>query len=222
MRMRTGFGRTLQVNIATVLLGLAMVHGVVAHGLFWTRFVPSGSMKPTLYDGDHVLGFPSAKAKPPARGDVVVFRLTSDPAMEYVKRVVGLPGERVQMVNGVLHLDGRPVPRERLGRFAEAGAGAQTFVRWRETLPNGVSYETINLAAPGFLANTEVFTLPAGQYFVLGDNRDNSADSRLTKVGFVPAGNVIGRAALVYFSVDHEATSVFRVVRWSRLFTIVH
>jgi signal peptidase I len=220
MRTRKSLGRTLQVNIATVLLGLAMVHGVVAHGLFWTRLVPSGSMKPTLYDGDHVLGFP--KGEPPARGDVAVFRLSSDPAMEYIKRVVGLPGERVQMVDGVLHLDGRPVRRERIGPFAEAGADGPAFVRWRETLPNGVSYETINLAEPGFLANTEVFTLPAGQYFVLGDNRDNSVDSRLAKVGFVPAGNFIGRAALVYFSVDHEATSVLRVVRWSRLFTIVH
>jgi signal peptidase I len=220
MRTRTGFGRTFHVNIATVLLALLMVHGLA--GVFWTRLVPSGSMKPTLYDGDYVLGFPKDEAQPPTRGDVMVFRLPSDPATDYIKRVVGLPGERVQMVDGGLHLDGQPVRRERIGTFAETGAYAQTFVRWRETLPNGVSYETINLAEPGFLANTAVFKVPAGQYFVLGDNRDNSVDSRMSKVGVVPAGNFIGRAALVYFSIDHEATSVFTTVRWSRLFTIVH
>lgn len=220
MRRRTGFGRTLQVNIATVLLAFLAAHGLM--GMFWTRLVPSGSMKPTLYDGDYLLGFPSDEGEPPARGDVMVFRLPTDRNTEYIKRVIGLPGERVQMVDGALQVDGRPVPRVQIGTLAEAGEAGQTFIRWRETLPNGVSYETINLPQPGFLANTAIFTVPPAQYFVLGDNRDNSVDSRTAKVGFVPAGNFIGRPALIYFSIDHEATSVFSRVRWRRLFTTVH
>jgi len=220
MRTRTGSGRTFHVHIATVLLALLMVHGLA--GMFWTRLVPSGSMKPTLYDGDYLLGFPKDETELPARGDVMVFRVPTDGGTDYIKRVVGLPGDQVQMLNGVLHIDGRPVRRERIGAFSETGAGTQAFVRWRETLPNGVSYETINHTEPNFLGNTAVFTVPPGQYFVLGDNRDNSVDSRMSKIGFVPARNFVGRAALVYFSIDHEATSVFTTVRWSRLFTIVH
>src|SRR5258708_7534345 len=108
MGARTGFGGTLRVNFVTVLISLLLYQGLhLPSGLIWTRVVPSASMRPTLLDGDYVLGFPKADAKAPAsRGDVVVFSLPSDPATEYVKRVVGLPGDRVQMIDGVLFING--------------------------------------------------------------------------------------------------------------------
>jgi signal peptidase I len=224
MGARTGLGRSLKVNTATILLSLGLYTGsLMPERLVWTRVVPSQSMKPTLYDGDYVLGFPKATGIAPAgRGDVVVFSLPADPSTDYIKRVIGLPGERVQLIDGVVHINGQPVKRQPIAKSSDATLGAQNFTRWRETLPNGLSYETVELTKPGFLANTMIYTVPERSYFMLGDNRDNSVDSRLlAKVGYIPADNIVGRAAIVYFSIDHEATSLFSVVRWSRLFTIV-
>jgi len=130
-------------------------------------------------------------AAQPQRGDVVVFRLPKNDATDYVKRIVGRPGDRIQMVAGVLHINGAPIKHERM---VASGNGAKRC-------PNGVSYSTLDLQDNGFLDNTQVYTVPVGHYFMLGDNLDNSTDSRvLAAVGYVPFDNIIGRVERIYYS----------------------
>jgi signal peptidase I len=191
--------------------------------LFQQFSIPSGSMADTLLVGDYFFvskysyGFShySLPFSPPLfsgriwsadpqRGDVVVFRLPKDDRVDYIKRVVGLPGDRIQMINGLLHINGAPVKRERIEDFIDTDESgkARPVKRWRETLPNGVSYTTIEMLENGFYANTPVYEVPAGHFFTMGDNRDNSTDSRvLSQVGYVPLENLIGRAQLIFFSI---------------------
>ena len=123
-------------------------------------------------------------------------------------RIVGLPGDRIKMRDGQLYINGAAVARERAADFAlDVGAGFPQHVRrWRETLPNGVSYETLDLEDNGPLDNTPEFTVPPDNYFMLGDNRDNSIDSRMPDVGYVPAENLIGRIVMIFYSVNPNST----------------
>jgi signal peptidase I len=165
----------------------------------------------------------------PERGDVVVFKLPKDNETDYIKRVIGLPGDRIQMLDGVLHINGVAVKRERISDYVDPnGEGFGTPVkRYRETLPNGVSYETLDTQEGSVSDNTREYVVPAGHYFMMGDNRDNSEDSRfLNHVGYVPIENLIGRADLIFFS--HNGTaSIFEVwrwpfaIRWNRFFSWV-
>jgi len=223
---------------------IALVIRVV---LFQPFNIPSGSMKPTLLVGDYLFvsqfsygysrySLPFSPplfsgrilASPLQRGDVAVFRLPKDDSSDFIKRVIGLPGDRIRMVDGLLHINGVPVKRERIGDFIDDETGRPERVRrWRETLPNGVSYETLDLEDNGFLDNTQEYLVPPGHYFMMGDNRDNSTDSRvLSAVGYVPFENFIGRAQIIFFSIgDGEpAWHIWSwpwAVRWRRLFTIV-
>ena len=168
--------------------------------------IPSGSMVPTLLIGDLILvnkyhygiRLPVINKKiisnnDVQRGDVVVFRLPKDDSVDYIKRVIGLPGDRLQMIDGVLNINGEPVKRERISDFVtdEDGGGLKRIKRWRETLPNGVSYTTLDLVDNGFYDNTPVYTVPPGHFFMMGDNRDNSSDSR--SWGFLPTDHVVGK-----------------------------
>ena len=196
--------------------------------------IPSELMVPTLISGDYVLvskisygygpySLPLATAGLshripaswlPERGDVVVFRVTGKTAVDFIKRVVGRPGDRVQMTKGVLSINGVAVPRQRIGDITIEGSN-QHGTRYRETLPSGVSYLTLSLNDNGIYATTPEYTVPPGHYFVLGDNRDNSVDSRmLDQVGYVPVENMIGRAELIVFSSQSG-------VLWDRLFQLV-
>jgi len=189
--------------------------------------IPSTSMMPTLLEGDYLFvskyaygyarntsPFPPIGGSrfwaEPARGDVVAFFLPKDNSTVYVKRVVGLPGDRIQIKEGALTINEVAVAREPMADFeGEDACGAsdpQGVKRWRETLPNGVSYQTLDcIVDNGFYDNTVVYTVPAGHYFMLGDNRDNSVDSRVrSQVGTIPLQNIIGRAAMVFFSIGSE------------------
>ncbi|PDT91265.1 signal peptidase I [Bradyrhizobium sp. Y36] len=190
--------------------------------------IPSGSMAPTLMVGDYVFAakyaygygrysipfapsFISGRvlAADPAYGDIVVFRTAKDNSVDYVKRVVGLPGDRIQMRQGQLILNDRPVTRvalETKPAGSTCGGDEDAKVkRWRETLPNGASYVTNDCDDNGYLDNTSVFTVPPGHFFVLGDNRDNSTDSRMMSTfGFVPMDNLIGKVTRIFWSLDED------------------
>ncbi len=160
----------------------------------------------------------------PGRGDVIVFRLPKDTTTDYVKRVVGLLGDRIQMKDGELHINGTAVKRERVESFedwAVCGGGPSKVKRWRETLPVGATYETLDCVDRGFYDNTNVFTVPAGHLFVLGDNRDNSTDSRVTSVGYIPLENLVGRVGMIFFSRDADGDGTPTVIRCERIGTVV-
>jgi signal peptidase I len=168
--------------------------------------IPSASMEPTLHVGEYFLANMRAfQEREPARGDIVVMTLPRDPSMTWVKRIIGLPGEKVQMKNGILHIDGQAVPTVDAGTYklVSAGQPEKSVPLKRETLPNGVSFTTIDLVSNGFYDNTPVYQVPENHYFALGDNRDNSTDSRvLSQFGYVPRANVIGRISWIYWSPD--------------------
>jgi len=221
---------TLLLVIVLVPLAVAVVLSplLICTFLFQPFIIPAGSMKLTLFVGDYIFvskfsygynrySFPFSPplalvsgrvfASEPARGDVVVFRLPKDPSIDYVKRVIGMPGDRIQMTNGLLHINGTPVKRERIEDFVETDDnGREVHIKqWRETLPNGVSHPTLDMIKNGVYDNTKEYHVPAGHYFMMGDNRDNSVDSRIeNQVGYVPAENLIGRVQIRFWSVDGQ------------------
>ena len=166
----------------------------------------------------------------PKRGDIAVFRPPGDAEEDFIKRVIGLPGDKIQMIEGRLYINGEIVPREADKKVKTADAyGVETEVpTYIETLPGGVKHQIIEIQGDnGYLDSTKVFEVPQGDYFMMGDNRDNSTDSRVPPdqggVGFVPFENFVGRAEVIFFSVrDGEAAWQFWkwpwTVRWNRLF----
>ena len=225
-----GIWETVKVIIQALLIAL-----VFRTFLYHPFNIPSGSMVPTLLVGDYLFvskfsygysrySFPITLpfidgriwGGEPERGDIAVFRLPRDPNTDYIKRVIGLPGDRIRVVDGLLQINGEPVERERVEDFVGENAfGQQVPIRqYRETLPNGVTYMTLDLTDNSEKDTTETYEVPPGHYFMMGDNRDNSTDSRfLQLVGFVPEENLIGRAEIIFFSVDEEAPA-WAVWQW--------
>jgi signal peptidase I len=239
-RKEGGIGETVRVVFHALIIAL-----VIRTFLFQPFNIPSGSMEETLQIGDYLFvskfsygyshySLPLSPnlfsgrvwASQPSRGDVVVFRLPKDDSTDYIKRVIGLPGDRIQVIRGVLNINGDPIKYEKLDEYVDAQRGAR-IQRWRETLPNGVTYITAHFDEATLANNTQVYVVPPDHYFMMGDNRDNSQDSRfLSQVGYVPFENIIGRAQIIFFSIGEgeHAWQIWRwpwAVRWTRLFTLV-
>ncbi|WP_112941367.1 MULTISPECIES: signal peptidase I [unclassified Rhizobium] len=228
------------IKVIVQALVLAMVIRTV---LFQPFTIPSGSMMPTLLVGDYIFvnkfsyGYSKYSlpfspnlfsgrifASEPKRGDVVVFRFPPNPDVDYIKRLVGLPGDHIQVTDGVLYVNGKAVPKVPDGTFNSdyAQDPGQDVPVFRETLDNGVTYDTLDQSPVSRGDNTREFIVPEGHYFMMGDNRDNSLDSRFD-VGFVPAENLVGRASIIFFSLGNDTS--FREIwkwpsnmRWDRLF----
>ncbi len=236
-----GLGETVSVIVQALLLAL-----VIRTFLFQPFSIPSGSMRPTLLEGDYLFvtkwaygysrySFPFGPpifdgriwGSQPQRGDVVVFKFPPNPSVDYIKRVIGLPGDTIQMKEGQLYINGEPVKREKVGQIdnPDITEVARPVDVYKETLPNGVSYDTLDLSPNSIGDNTREFVVPPGHYFMMGDNRDNSSDSRFT-VGYVPAENLVGRANILFFSIGGGASPLEiwkwpSLVRFSRLFTFI-
>ena len=231
---------TIKTVVYAVLI--ALVVRTVAYEPF---NIPSGSMVPTLLIGDYLfvskfsygysryslpLGLPLFSGRilshSPERGDVAVFKLPTDNSTDYIKRVIGLPGDHIQMKNGILYINDQPCPRKRIEDYLyrEGNGAVILLAQYIETLPNGREHPIIKMGDNGPLDNTQVYTVPPGEYFMMGDNRDNSQDSRvLSAVGYVPAENLVGRAEFIFFSID-GSTRFWELWKWpfairySRLF----
>lgn len=206
--------------------------------------IPSSSMVPGLLVGDYLFvskysyGYSSLSSlfgvlplrgrlfgAEPARGDVAVFKLPQDNRTDYIKRIVGLPGDKLQMRNGLLYINGVAVERQKL---AEPVAGeyltpSPNAVDYFETFPDGHKHVIREEGDAMSLDDTDVFMVPEGHYFAMGDNRDNSQDSRTKNVSFIPADNLVGKAQVLFFSLD-EGARFWEIwkwpssVRWGRLF----
>jgi signal peptidase I len=244
-RRQGGLAETIRTMAGALIIAL-----VIRTLLFQAFTIPSGSMEATLLVGDYL--FVSTYAygythyalplspplfsgrifgSQPKRGDVVVFRLPWDDSVDYIKRVIGLPGDRIEMIDGRLHINGTAVKRERVEDYVDTDDGYPIRVRrWRETLPNGVSYETLDRVENSEYDNTAPYIVPAGHFFMMGDNRDNSNDSRVPParggVGYVPFENILGRAEIIFFSIGDGASAwqLWRwpwSLRWRRLLTVV-
>ncbi len=212
--------------------------------------IPSGSMIPTLEVGDFVLvskysyGYSRFSlifspnlfegrvfSTPPERGDVAVFRNPTQPDIDYIKRVIGLPGDRIQMRDGRLYINGVRVERTQIEpySFRLSDGRVRELPQYMETLPNGKSYKIIEgLGDRGGLDNTMEYLVPAGSYFMMGDNRDNSTDSRVTsKVGAVPLDHFIGPATSVVMGFE-DHTHWYNPISWftgfktERAFNSIH
>ncbi len=225
-------------------VAFALVIAFVVRTFLYQPFnIPSGSMIPNLLVGDYLfvnkfaygysnlatfMGFLPFKGRlfgaPPQRGDIIVFKLPSDTSTDYIKRLIGVPGDRVQMREGRLYINDQEIPRELQAVTPPlsplwGGRATETYV---ETLPNGVRHLIQEEGDDRPLDSTPVFEVPPGHYFFMGDNRDNSRDSRTDLVGFVPAENLVGRASFLFFSL-HDGTHAWEfwtwpwTIRWDRL-----
>jgi signal peptidase I len=237
------FLKRIMIVIAALLLFWMIVRTV----LFSLFSIPSVSMMPTLLVGDYIfvnkfaygyskysLPFSSnlfsgriLEFNAPNRGDVVVFRLPRNPAVTYVGRLVGLPGDRIQMKAGVLFINDQPVQKQPDGvvDFNDVFGSHTDVLVFREWLDNGVSYQVLDQIKDSRGDNTPEFVVPQGQYFMMGDHRDNSNDSRFD-VGYVPAENLVGRVSVIFFSLNKDEpldsdSETPDYVRWDRLFKVV-
>src|SRR3984957_15352546 len=247
-----GIGETIKTIIYAIVIALFI------RTFFYEPFsIPSASMVPTLLIGDYlfvskfsygysrysmplalplILGPTRLFARPPQRGDVAVFKQPRDPSVDFIKRIVGLPGDTLQMKDGVLNINDKPVTLQRIGDYYYAapffrapGRRAGNFAQYLDTPPGGRQHIIIkNCSLPQF-DNTQLFTVPADHYFMMGDNRDDSADSRdpTSGVGYVPVENLVGRAEFIFYSTDGYAAwwEPWKwpfTVRYDRLLTAIH
>jgi signal peptidase I len=235
-------------NIKTIIYAV-LIATVIRTIAFEPFNIPSGSMIPTLLVGDYLFiskysyGY-SKYSLPfsldlfsgriwgslPQRGDVVVFKYPRDNSTDYIKRVIGLPGDRIQMRDGYLYINDQELPRVFIGPYASGDNISIEGREYIETLPNGLKHEILKLTDSGFANNTQEYQVPPGYVFCMGDNRDNSLDSRFLTgrgVGFVPVENLLGRAQFVFLSLDGNSP-VWEFwkwpfeIRWNRILMSIH
>lgn len=223
------FWAELRETIKTLVF--AVIFAFIFRSFAYEPFhIPSDSMKSNLLVGDYLFvskfsygysrfsfpffGWPHWHGRLlehlPKRGDIVVFRPPGKPSEDFIKRLIGLPGDRIQMKDSILYINGNSMPKEYVDEWTDTAPDGRsgrtiTYKRYRETLPEGKSYYILNNQLPGAVENTQEFTVPQGHYFMMGDNRDDSHDSRYQDgpkplVGFVPEENFVGRADIIMFS----------------------
>ncbi len=229
----TGWAETVRTFIYAVVIAFGV------RTLAYEPFnIPSGSMIPTLLIGDYLFvskfsygyskhtlsfGVPLFEGRIfghlPDRGDVIVFKLPRDNKTDYIKRLIGLPGDRIQMIAGVLTINGQPVGMQRIDDVTATNHMGQRvrIAQFLETLPGGKVHKIFKETTSGPYNNTPIYVVPPHNYFMMGDNRDNSLDSRVPPefngVGFVPEENLVGRAEFIFFSLD-EGTRFWELWRW--------
>lgn len=227
------------VEIVKTIVYALLIALVLRVLLFQPFTIPSASMEPNLYEGDYIIvskfnygysrhstpiSLPTSMfsgrlfGREPTRGDIIVFKLPRDNKTDYIKRLIGLPGDRIQVKQGLVYINDKPIIRKPMpGGTEDMGYGVLRPVqRFQETLPNGVTYLTNSYGPDGDVDNTGVYVVPEGHYFMMGDNRDNSLDSRFpleVGVGFVPAENLEGPAQIVLLSWTPGA-SIFKPWTW--------
>lgn len=240
-------GGTLE--FVKIIIHAVLIAFVVRTLVFQPFNIPSGSLIPTLLVGDYVFvskysyGWSkySLPLSPnlfsgriwgaePKRGEIAVFKTPSDNSTDFIKRVIGLPGDRIQMIGGILHINGTAVKREPDGTMEAPDSFGRLarFPLYRETLPNGVTHRILEMEGDtGPSDDTQEYKVPPGHFFMMGDNRDNSSDSRdLNGVGYVPLENFIGKAQIIFFSIE-GGDSALKFWEWpwrvrpDRMFTFV-
>ena len=227
-------------NLKT-LIGALIIAILIRSLLFQPFYIPSSSMEPTLLVGDRIFvskytygyskhSFPFSPnisnnrffSKIPERGDLVVFKTPADNRTDYIKRLIGMPGDTIQFVNGKLLINGNSITREKIESTETIRCGkfkleTNSFV---ETLPNGVKYLAV-YKKRGTLQNTKEFIVPSEHFFLLGDNRDCSKDSRyLDSVGYVNNLNLVGKAQLIFFSNDTNISSLLKFWNLGKSFRV--
>ena len=230
---------------ALSLIYAILIAVIIRTFLFQAFFIPSSSMEPTLLVGDRLfvskftygyskhsfpfsLPFISDRVlfSEPERGDTIVFKTPENLKIDYIKRLVGLPGDKIQMINGVLNINDIPIIRKKIREESKIINNSQILTAsvYKETLPNGVSFETFDMGNTR-ADNTRVFNVPNGEYFFMGDNRDNSKDSRF--IGTVPKDNLVGKAQIIFFATEGGST-ILEFWKWpfdiqlNRIFKIIN
>jgi signal peptidase I len=226
---------------AKTLIGALLIAILIRSFLFQPFYIPSSSMEPTLLVGDRIFvakysygyskhSFPFSPnisddrflSKRPSQGDLVVFKTPADNRTDYIKRLIGMPGDTVQFINGDLFINEKKVIRKKINntkiiRCGSFNLDTQTFL---ETLPNGIKHIT-TYKKKGSLQNTKKFLVPVNHYFLLGDNRDCSKDSRyLDSVGYVNSLNLVGKAKIIFFSNDTNISSLLKIWNINKSFRL--
>ena len=225
------------IENAKTLIYALFIALIIRSFLFQPFYIPSSSMEPTLLIGDRLFvskysygyskhSFPFSPniynkrlfKKKPERGDVIVFKTPADNRTDYIKRLIGLPGDEIQIINANLYINNKKVLSEKLNKELIINCGEKpiSISAFKETLPNGKSYN-IAYRKNGSMQNTDKYLVPKNHYFFMGDNRDCSKDSRfLSSVGYVNFNNIVGKARIIFFSNDKKVSNIINFFKWNK------